>query len=204
MASPYGLHKLNRAELDELASALTLEHPATVSKAELKETIEEFLRNRHKEIQFKRMNVTMLRGRRQEFFSLKLRMGTTIAGLKVMIQSREGVPAADQNVTIDGVWYDDASTLAACSADEKSIVCTVREAPFPIGVTLMSGRRIVANVRPYTTNFELKVQIETITDIPRGRQRLIFGEEDMYDGTPMYEQHVRDGSELSVVILAEG
>ena len=204
MASSYGLHKLNRAELDELASALTLEHPATVSKAELKETIEEFLRNRHKEIQFKRMNVTMLRGRRQEFFSLKLRMGTTIAGLKVMIQCREGVPAVDQHVTIDGVWYDDASTLAACSADEKSIVCTVREAPFPIGVTLMSGRRIVANVRPYTTNFELKVQIETITDIPRGRQRLIFGEEDMYDGTPMYDQDVKEGSELSVVILAEG
>ena len=66
MASPYGLHKMNRSELDALATAITLQHPATESKAELKDMIEQFLHNRSKELHFKRIHVTIRRGRSQE------------------------------------------------------------------------------------------------------------------------------------------
>ena len=49
-----------------------------------------------------------------------------------------------QDLTIDDLRYDDTTTLADCSADERNVVCKSMEMPFPIGVTLVSGRRIVA------------------------------------------------------------
>ena len=150
MASPYGLHKMNRPELDALATAITLQHPATESKAELKDMIEQFLHNRSKELHFKRIHITIRRGRSHESFSAKMRMGNTTGSLKVLIQAREGTTADIQDLTIDGLRCEDATTLADCSADERNVVCKSMEMPFPIGVTLVSGRRIVANVRSYT------------------------------------------------------
>ncbi|XP_018477707.2 polyubiquitin-like [Raphanus sativus] len=134
---------------------------------------------------------------------LHVRSSDTIGNVKARIQYKERIPRDKQVLAFIGIPLEDHRTLADYNIEKNSTVLLVIGSAriMRIFVKTLIGKTITLNyVLSSKTIGDVKESIQFIEEIPRDKQRLIFGGKQMEDHCTLDDYNIQKDSTIHLVL----
>ena len=156
-----------------------------------------------KEEESKRITIHMTSG---EFFRVEIREEESIFNIKQRIERQEGIPVAQQSLTLEGkeVLEDIMTVTNSGILKSKDIYLIIRR-EMQIHIKTLTGyTSFTLNVNTTDTVQKMKIQIQDREGIPPKQQMLILGNKMLEDGRTLGSYNIPEESTLNLVLRYRG
>ena len=150
-----------------------------------------------KEEESKRITIHMTSG---ESFRVEIREEESIFNIKQRIERREGIPVAQQSLTLEGKEdLEDIMTVTNSGILKSKEIYLIIRREMQICINLARNTSFTLNVNTTDTVQNVKIKIQDRAGIPSKQQMLILGNKMLEDGRTLGSYNIPEESTLNLV-----